>query len=112
MDHDAQTRLIEDRLDTLQAMPVTDDQSAHDALSHVMVTVSGINRLTAQVQAQAMIGGGAPIDAVLDKLRDWLDRLVAALNQIVAKLADATSFSVTVGTGVSVSVTFEPPHSP
>jgi hypothetical protein len=106
MDQEAHGQLIEDRLDTLQSMPVTDDQTARDALTHVMVTVSRMNQASAQAQAQAIMGVGAPIDGLLDKLRDWLDRLVDALSQIVAKLVDATSFSVSVGTGVSVTVNF------
>jgi hypothetical protein len=61
-----------------------------------------------QTRAQAMTGAVAPVDAMLDRLRTWLDRLVAALTTIVAKLAGATSFSISVGSMVSVAVQFGP----
>jgi NADH:ubiquinone oxidoreductase subunit D len=107
MDTDVQAQVIEDRLATLETMPVTDDASARAAFVHLSTTVSRVNHLSAQVQAQAMMGAaGAPVDAILAKLSQWLDRLVTAMTRIVAKLADATSFSVSVGSTVSVTVSF------
>jgi hypothetical protein len=55
-----------------------------------------------------MMGAGAPGDEVLEKLREWLDRLVSALPQIVEKLAGATAFSISVGANVAVTVDFGP----
>jgi hypothetical protein len=52
------------------------------------------------------MGAGASIDAVLDKLKEWLGRLVTAMTQIVANLASAVSFSVSVSSNVSVTVNF------
>jgi hypothetical protein len=108
MDNDPQVQVIESRLTALDAMPVTDDPSARAAYSHVMATVSRINRISSQAHAQAMMGVGGPIDDLLGRLAAWLDRLVSALTQIVEKLAKAVSFSVSVGTTVSVSVEFAP----
>jgi len=45
-------------------MPVDSDQSARDALTQAMVTVRRINQLSAQAQAQAMMGAGAPMDDI------------------------------------------------
>jgi hypothetical protein len=109
MDTEAQAQLIELRLDTLDDMPVTDDESARAAFAHLTTTVSRVNHLSAQVQAQAMMGAGAPLDAILTKLSQWLDRLVTAMGRIVANLASATSFSVSVGSTVSVTVNFSRP---
>ena len=89
-------------------MPVSDDQSARDAFTHVTVTVSQINDLSAKARAQAMMGAGAPGNEILDKLREWLDRLISALTQIVKKLAGATAFSISVGANVAVTVDFSP----
>jgi len=58
MDHDQQVRLIQDRLDALEGMPVSDDRSAREAFTHVMVAVSRINELWAKARAQAMMGAG------------------------------------------------------
>jgi hypothetical protein len=105
VDSDQQVQVIEDRLDALERMPVDDDRSARDALTHLMMTVSRIDQLASKAQAQAMMGG-APIDETLDRLGGWLDRLVTALRLITGRLAGARSFSVSVGTTVSVAVEF------
>ncbi len=106
MDSYQQARLVEDRLDALERMPVGDDQSAREAFAHVMVTVSHINQLAAQARAQTMVGAGELSGGVLEKLEEWLDRLLSGLARIVEKLSNATSFSISVGTGVSVTVDF------
>jgi hypothetical protein len=106
MDNDQQAQVVEARLDALDAMDVRDDRSAREAYTYLAATVSRINQLTARTQAQAMMGAGAPVDDVLEKLRQWLDRLLSALRRITGKLAGATSFSVSVSTAVSVTVDF------
>jgi hypothetical protein len=106
MDNDQQVRLIQGRLDALEAMPVSDDQSARAAFTHMMVTVSRISELSAKARAQAMMGAGASEDAILEQFREWLDRLVSALPRIVEKLAGATAFSISSGANVTVTVDF------
>jgi hypothetical protein len=64
--------------------------------------------LSAQANAQAIMGAQGPVDDILDRLRNWIDRLVGALTKIVEKLATARSFSVSVGSNVSVTVDFGP----
>jgi hypothetical protein len=108
VDREAQIQAIEEQLDALQGMPADSDQSARDALMHAMMTVRHISQLSAQAQAQAMIGAGAPMDDILAKLPEWLDRLVTEFTRIVEKLAQATSFSISVGTALSVTVNFGP----
>lgn len=89
-------------------MQVTGDKAARDALKHAMVTVGQINQVSAQGRAQAMVGSVTPIDDLLTKVSEWVDRLVGELTRIVRNLAGATSFSVAVGSGVSVTVNFGP----
>ncbi len=83
-------------------------RSSSSASRATAVTVNRINQLSARTQAQAIMGAATPVDDILEKLREWLDRLLSALTQIVAKLAGATAFSVTVGSAVSVTVDFGP----
>jgi hypothetical protein len=97
MDNDQQVQVIEDRLGVLDGMPVSDDRSAREAFTHVMVTVSRISQLSAQVRGQALMGAEAPADEVLERLRTWLERLVSALTRIVANLSGARSFSISAG---------------
>jgi hypothetical protein len=111
MDNDQQMQVVEDRLDVLERMPADDDRSARDALTYLMTTVIRMDQLTSKVQAQAMMGAGAPVDEIMDRLRKWVDRLVTALRRIIAKLAGARSFSVSVNTTVSVAVEFGPSGS-
>jgi hypothetical protein len=106
MDNDQQVQVIEAHLDALDGMPVSDDRSAREAFTHVMVTVSRISQLSAQVRGQAIMGAGASADDVLENLRTWLDRLVSALTRIVANLSGARSFSISTGASVSVTVDF------
>jgi hypothetical protein len=106
MDHAQQVQVIETRLDALDAMTISDDASAREAFRHVMITVARISQLSAQARAQGLVGGGPPADDTLDRLSTWLDRLVGSLTRVVAELAGATSFSITVGGNVSVTVGF------
>ena len=108
MDNDQQAHVVEARLDALDHMTIIDDRTARQAFTHVMATVSLINQLSARTRAQAMVGAGAPVDDLLDRLERWLDRLLGALARIVEKLDGATSFSISVGTNVSVTVVFGP----
>jgi hypothetical protein len=108
MDNDQQVQAIDVRLDALEGMPIRNDLSAREAYTHAMVTVSRINQLSATTQAQAIMGAATPVDDILEKLRVWLDRLVRVMRRIVAKLAGATTFSVSVGTAVSFTVDFGP----
>ncbi len=43
------------------------------------------------------MGAAAPFDDILEKPREWLNRVLSALTRIVAKAGFATAFSVTVG---------------
>jgi hypothetical protein len=53
-----------------------------------------------------MMGAGSAGDEELEKLREWLDRLVSALPRIVEKLTGATAFSVSAGASVAITVYF------
>ena len=112
MDREAQIQAIEEDLDALDAMPVGSDQSARDALTQAMVTVRRINQLSAQAQAQAMMGAGAPMDDIQAKLREWVGRLVTELTRIVGELAQATSFSISAGTRAVGHCELRPVHQP
>lgn len=109
MSSNQQERVIDSRLAEVENMRIDDEQSAHGALAHVLTTVNYINQATPQAPA-TMTGARTATfdDDLLEKLRKWLDRLVQALTQIVAKLEKAASFSISAGTGVSVTVTFGP----
>ena len=107
MDNDLQAQLIDDSLAALDGMQISDDRSAREAFSQVVATVGRISFLSARASAQAMVGQGAPAGDSLGRLGRWLDRLIGILTRIVGQLNGAASFSISVGTNVSVTVNFE-----
>jgi hypothetical protein len=106
MDNDQQVQLIDGSLDALEGLQISDDRSAREAFAQVVATVGRISFLSARASAQAMVGPGAPTGDILGRLGAWLDRLTGILTRIVGRLDGATSFSISVGTNVSVTVDF------
>jgi hypothetical protein len=106
MDKNQEMQAIESRLDDLAGMSLSDGAYARDAFTYAMVTVTHINQFMAQARAQTLVGGGALGEDLLSAFRTWLDHLVTALTEIVENLPNASSFSISVGGNVSVSVNF------
>lgn len=70
-----------------------------------MTAVSGMTQgLGANVAMTPRVGN--PVDDVIDKLEDWIKRLVAKLTEIAKQLK--ASFSISVGTSVSVTISCGP----
>jgi hypothetical protein len=69
------------------------------SLSEVLAIVAAFNHDL----ESGSITSGLP-ERLLEKLKEWLDKLVDKLRDLLASTAQ--SFAVTVGTHVSVSVTF------
>lgn len=87
--------------------PFNERTVAHDAsalLADVYSLASVLDIQLAAERAGALSTGG-PTAEFGDKFRKWLERLVSMVRAI-AKGAEAASYTITVGTGVSVSVTF------
>lgn len=101
-------RGIESRLGDLAAMPVVDEASAREALAELMSTVAQINATATAFTAHDVGEANVVVGNLAERLKDWIDRLIDKLTEIVAKIAKATSFTITVGTDVSVAVTFGP----
>jgi hypothetical protein len=86
------------------------DEASPRAPSDVMAAVAALNAgmmLDSVGEQREDVALGLP-----DKLAEWLDKLITKVRAIAAKLEDVASFSVTVGTPftVSVSVTFARPQ--
>jgi hypothetical protein len=97
---------IDSHIEKLQAI----DAESPTAPSEVLAAVTAFN---ADMLSGAMPGlrQGAVL-GVPEKLKEWLDELVAKVREIVRELSDVASFSVTVGAplSVSVSITFARPQ--
>jgi hypothetical protein len=97
---------VEGLLDELDGLQVGGDGSASEVFAQVVVVVDAINQVVVQRDARQAQMFSADI---AEKLRQWIDRLIRKLTDVVEKLADGTTFSISIGTGVSVTVNF-PPH--
>lgn len=106
---------VEARLDELHARPIDDEQSARSALSELMSIVRQANEAIdrgATASTRPEFADHAVTDGVLERLRAWIDRIIDKLTAIVEKIPAATSFSISVGTGLSIMVTFGPFPAP
>ena len=50
----------------------------------------------------------SPVSGMVEKLQEWIKRLLDKLTQIVKALVKGTSFSLSVGTAISVTINFPP----
>jgi hypothetical protein len=71
---------------------------ASNSLADVLAVVADLNAAP----------GGAFTGKLPDRLREWLGKLLVKLREVTRE-AQAESFSITVGTNVSVSVKFDLP---
>lgn len=85
--------------------PVHDDASAHQALAYAMAAVGGINQGLGLTQESGLTLGN-PVEDIIKRLEDWIKRLVGKLTEIAKQLK--ASFSITVGTGISVTISCGP----
>jgi hypothetical protein len=99
------TPLIEQHLRMMAETPVEDEATAQQALAYALSAVGGMNQhLTVIEQPRAALPG--PVDDIVKKLEDWIKRLVAKLTEIAKQLT--ASFSIAVGTSISVSISCGP----
>ena len=107
MDFNVASTAVNTQLAAMDAVTVNDQASAHRALAHVVTATALINQtLDGQTTpvAEPNLAGGLP-----GRLEEWIGRLYDKLTEIVANLIAGTSFSITAGTGITVTITFPPP---
>lgn len=100
------TKLMED-----EPSEPADEGEARRQLSAILVEVAHFNATLDQTvsqlkrntlaQSSLSVQGG-----LIDKLEQWIERLKRQLTAIVRRIADAASFSISVGTSLSLTVHF------
>ncbi|MHB8394699.1 MAG: hypothetical protein ACYDC5_09390 [Candidatus Dormibacteria bacterium] len=95
--------VVETHLTAMEGTQVVDQPSAHIALGHALAAVASINYPPGQGGSQSLAG---PVADVAELLQTWLKRLLDKLTEIVKTLAHGTTFSLSVGPGVSVTINF------
>jgi hypothetical protein len=93
---------IETHIRTLEAI----DADSPTVPSQILVVVAALNT---DVTDEAFFGSlEGSVLRIPEKLQEWLDKLFAKVRDIVRKMSDTASFSITVGSPftVSVSITF------
>lgn len=94
-----------------------DASEADEALAEVLAWVNVINERWAAADAapefsrRQLASTGALTSEVIEKLRKWIQRLVAKLRDLIRSMPEAQSFSITSGAPpLAVTVTFVPSH--
>ncbi len=97
--------LVEHHLQMMAEAPVNDEATARQALAYALSAVGGMNQGLELAQDQSVSVAG-PVDDIVKRLEGWIERLVAKLTEIAKQLK--ASFSITVGTSISVTITCGP----
>ncbi len=101
---------VEKHLTAMEAIDTSTDDGAHSALAHAMAATNRINDVHGDTsRIRERLEGDVSRDLV-DKLDDWIKRLLGALTKIAAQLK--ATFSISVGTGISVTMNFGPFGAP
>jgi hypothetical protein len=107
MDAVPDTTLVERYMTELDDLELTDRQSALDALSHLVFTVSQVNQILSMPESDKAL----PLqEGLIDKVRKWLKKLISKLEQIAKALGERVSFSVSIGSQIAVTVNFPSYH--
>lgn len=104
-DHDSYGTKAEVHLMAMEATVVRDQASAHSALGHALAGVAALNETAGQIRLGTDTMD-SPVASLAEVLEKWLQRLLDKLIEIVKTLAHGTTFSLSVGTGVSVAINF------
>jgi hypothetical protein len=117
--HDSLEDTLYKATEWLAGLPDTWDASgADEALAEVLAWVAVVNERWADADAvpgfsrRQLASTGALSGDVIEKLRKWIERLMAKLRNLVRSMPEAQSFSITSGVPpLAVTVTFAPAAS-
>lgn len=94
--------LVESHLSQTDSLVAGDPRQA---LSSTLAAVQGINQGLRSSDQDLLLQSA---NRIIEKLEDWIKRLVDSLTKIVQTLGNGATFSISVGTSVSVTVHFGP----
>jgi len=100
--------IVASHLDEMERFTVNDQMSAFAALAHALAAVGAINQGLDPQPAQERGTMTSSVSGILEKLQDWIKRLLEKLTEIVKTFVRGTSFSLSVGTAISVTINFPP----
>ena len=117
--HDSLEDTLYKATEWLAGLPDTWDASeADEALAEVLAWVDVVNERWAAADAvpafsrRQLASTGALTGEVIKRLREWIERLMAKLRDLVRSMPEAQSFSITAGAPwLAVTVTFAPAAS-
>lgn len=96
---------VEDHLTRFEAI---DAQDGPAAIAHAFAAIGAINQQIAPpattndlMATSALLGGD-----LVEKLQAWIERLLNKLREVVKQLADVLTFSLSIGTTVSLTIEF------
>ena len=117
--HDSLEDTLYKATEWLAGLPDTWDASeADEALAEVLAWVDVVNERWAAADAvpafsrRQLASTGALTGEVIKRLREWIERLMAKLRDLIRSMPEAQSFSIRAGAPwLAVTVTFAPTAS-
>jgi hypothetical protein len=107
MDIQAAHHVMDVHLDLLDALTGATPDSASSQLAVALASVAELNRaLEAPIPKSYTVTG--PVGDIVEKLEQWIERLVDKLTEIMRELGPQAMFALQVGSTVSVTVTVGP----
>ncbi|WP_276940021.1 hypothetical protein [Ferrimicrobium acidiphilum] len=101
-------KTVEAHLECMERVDVTDNTTAHQALAHATAAVTTINQGLRHPRKYDFIRFRGPVEDIMDRLQGWVTRLLDKLDEIVAKLAKGSTFSLSVGSTIAITINFPP----
>jgi ethanolamine ammonia-lyase large subunit len=98
--------LIETHVKRMDDVIVSDVPTARQALAHATAAVAAINQGLIPPQSYESIGDLDPVEEIVNKLEGWIRCILDKLGLIVEKLGEGVTFSLSVGTSISVTINF------
>ncbi|MHB8190670.1 MAG: hypothetical protein ACYDHP_09690 [Ferrimicrobium sp.] len=99
--------LIETHVKRMDGVIVSDVPTARQALAHATAADAAINHGLIPPQSYESIGDRDSVEEIVNKLEGWITCILDKLDSIVEKLGEGVTFSLSVGTSISVSINFQ-----
>jgi hypothetical protein len=95
---------IETHLQAMESVKVTDVDSAHKVIVHATSAIAAINQRMHPHRRWTRFPIFDAADDLLEKLEQWLERILKALASIAATTFVGLTYSITVGTTLSLTI--------
>jgi hypothetical protein len=103
MNADPNITLVDGYVNDLQGIKAMDRKSAIQAFSQLAIAVNQINQTLAATGSDRSL---SPTSGLIEKLKEWVEKLVPKVEEIAKAFGETTSFSISIGVPISVTLNF------